>query len=175
MFFSRESEAHAGEIKKTQLEKYGESRASHLGLQCLTVKSWLNIIAVPMGAPNNTEKQKNHLKYPELKGLTFHTFPMDDRRKTYTPGMNENERRKRWIAACRLSSLNVTRHTRICSAHFEGGLGPTKLNPVPTIFSFPTHLQPRNPTEANRSRGKKTRSFELLTKQNEDCTKEKSR
>lgn len=57
--------------------------------------------------------------------------------------MNENERRKRWIAACRLSSLNVTRHTRICSAHFEGGLGPSKLNPVPTIFSFPTHLQPK--------------------------------
>lgn len=70
---------------------------------------------------------------------------MDDRKKTYAPGMSENERRKRWIAACRLSSLNVTRHTRICSAHFEGGLGPTKVNPVPTIFSFPTHLQPKTP------------------------------
>ena len=95
------------------------------------------------GCSNSTEKQKNHLKYPELKGITFHTFPLDDRKKTYAPGMNENERRKRWIAACRLSSLNVTRHTRICSAHFEGSLGPTKLNPVPTIFSFPTHLQPK--------------------------------
>ena len=40
----------------------------------------------------------------------------------------------------RLESLNVTRHTRICSKHFEGGLGPTKANPVPTIFDFPKHL-----------------------------------
>ena len=55
--------------------------------------------------------------------------------------MNEQERRRRWIAACRLESLNVTRHTRICSKHFEGGLGPTKANPVPTIFDFPKHLQ----------------------------------
>ena len=68
---------------------------------------------------------------------------MDDRKKTYTPGVNEDERRKRWRAACRLSNLNITSHTRNCSAHFEGGLGPTKLNPVPTIFSFPTHLQPK--------------------------------
>ena len=58
VFFSRESEAHAGEIKKTQLEKYGESRASHLSLQCLTVKSWLNIIAVPMGAPTALKNKK---------------------------------------------------------------------------------------------------------------------
>ncbi|XP_068758861.1 uncharacterized protein [Montipora capricornis] len=57
--------------------------------------------------------------------------------------MTERERRMRWIAACRLDSLNVTRHTRICSAHFKGGLGPTKSNPVPTIFDFPKHLQPK--------------------------------
>ena len=56
--FSRESEAHAGEIKKIQLEKYGESRGSHLGLQCLTIKSWLNIIAVPMGAPTALKNKK---------------------------------------------------------------------------------------------------------------------
>ena len=55
--------------------------------------------------------------------------------------MSKQERRRRWIAACRLESLNVTRHTRICSKHFEGGLGPTKANPVPTIFDFAKHLQ----------------------------------
>ena len=49
----------------------------------------------------------------------------------------------RWIAACHLDSLNVTRNTRICSAHFEGGLRPIKSNPVPTIFNFPKHLQPK--------------------------------
>ena len=96
---------------------------------------------------NSTQKQKNYLKYPELKGITFHSFPVDDRKKTFVSGMNESERRKRWIAACHLSTLNVTRHTRICSAHFEGGLGPTKLNPTPTIFSFPSHLQTKTHRE----------------------------
>ena len=51
------------------------------------------------------------------------------------------ERHRRWIAACRLESLSVTRHTRICSKHFEGDLGPTKSNPIPTIFDFSKHLQ----------------------------------
>ncbi|CAH3157523.1 unnamed protein product [Porites lobata] len=55
--------------------------------------------------------------------------------------MSEQERRRRWIAACRLESLNVTKHTRICAKHFEGGLGPTNANPVPTIFDFPENLQ----------------------------------
>lgn len=108
------------------------------------------------------------MKYPELKGLTFHPFPMDDRRKTYAPGMNENERRKRWIVACRLSSLNVTRHTRICSAHFEGGIGPTKLNPVPTIFSFPTHLQPK--TQRKRTDPEERRRGALKYLQNKTKT-----
>ena len=57
--------------------------------------------------------------------------------------MNERERRRRWIVACRLESLSVTRRTRICSKHFEGGLGPTNPNPIPTIFDFPKHLQPK--------------------------------
>ena len=37
----------------------------------------------------------------------------------------------------------VTRHTRICSEHFEGGLGPTKANPIPAIFDCRKRLQPR--------------------------------
>ena len=44
--------------------------------------------------------------------------------------MNEPERRCRWIVACRLESLSVTRHTRICSKNFEGGLRPTKVNRI---------------------------------------------
>ena len=59
--------------------------------------------------------------------------------------MSERQRRLRWIAACLLDSLHVTRHNRICSVHFEGGLGPTKLNPVPSIFAFPQHLQRKLP------------------------------
>ena len=66
---------------------------------------------------------------------------MTEEKKQYAPGMSEQERRRRWIAACRLESLNVTRHSRICCKHFEGGLGSTKANPLPTIFDFPKHLQ----------------------------------
>ena len=38
-------------------------------------------------------------------------------------------------------SQGALRYTFICSKHFEGGLGPTKANPVPTIFDFPENLQ----------------------------------
>ena len=80
--------------------------------------------------------------------------------------MSEQERRRRWIAACRLESLNVTRHTRICSKHFEGGLGPTKANPVPTIFDFPKHLQrkevkPRQDPEGRRLKNASTTTSKI--------------
>ena len=61
-----------------------------------------------------------------------------------------------------MDSLNVTRHTRICSIHFEGGLGPTKLNPFPSIFAFPQHLQRKlvksraDPAERRRRQRKET-------------------
>ena len=65
--------------------------------------------------------------------------------------------------ACRLESLSVTRHTRICSKHFEGGLGATKANPVPTIFDFPENLQrkevkPRQDPEGRRLKNASTTS-----------------
>ena len=47
-------------------------------------------------------------------------------KKYYAAEIPEREWRMRWIAcSCRLDSLNATRHTRICSIYFEGGLGPT--------------------------------------------------
>ena len=140
--FARKRGSCGGKLK-IPFDTAGKIRRKSLWFAVFDGKIMVKHNCCAYGCSNSTEKQKNHLKYPELKGITFHTFPIGDRKKTYAPGMNENERRKRWIAACRLSSLNVTRHTRICSAHFEGGLGPSKLNPVPTIFSFPTHLQPK--------------------------------
>lgn len=92
---------------------------------------------------NSEAKKKQPDKYPELSDVTFHCFPPDNEKTQYAPGMNERERRRRWIVACRLETLSVTRHTRICSKHFEGGLGPTKASPIPTIFDFPKHLQPK--------------------------------
>ena len=58
IFFAHESEAHAGENKKTLFDTAGKIQASHLRLQCLMVKSWLNIFAVPMGAPTTLKNQK---------------------------------------------------------------------------------------------------------------------
>lgn len=108
---------------------------------------------------NSTQKQKQTDKYPELANVGFFPFPPDNPNKQYAPGMSERERRMRWIAACHLESLNVTRHTRMCSIHFEGGLGPTKANPVPTIFAFPQHLQRKTPkcrTDPEERRRKET-------------------
>ena len=84
---------------------------------------------------NSTQKQKNFAKYPELANVRFFPFPQDNANKYYAAGMSEREQRMRWIAACRLDSLNVTRHTRICSVHFEGGL---LVGVSPTgAFTFP--------------------------------------
>ena len=61
-----------------------------------------------------------------------------------------------------MDSSNITRHTRICSVHFEEGLGPTKLNPVPSVFAFPQHLQRKlpksraDPEERRRRQRKET-------------------
>ena len=103
----------------------------------------------------NSKEKKKKVKYPEVANVTFHCFPQNNEKIQYVPGMSEQERRRRWIAACRLESLNVTRDTRICAKHFEGGLGPTKANPVPTIFDFPKNLQrkevkPRQDPEGRR-------------------------
>ena len=110
------------------------------------------------------ERKKDPVKYPEVANVTFHYFPQNNEKIQYVPGMSEQERRRRWIAACRLElSLNVTRHTSICSKHFEGGLGQTKANPVPTIFDFPENLQrkevkPRKDPEGRRLKNATTTS-----------------
>ena len=88
-----------------------------------------NITVVLTTVRTARKGKKDPVKYPEVANVTFHCFPQNNEKIQYVPGMSEHERRRRWIAACRLESLNVTRHTRICSKHFEGGLGPTKANP----------------------------------------------
>ena len=111
---------------------------------------------------NSTQKQKNVETYPELANVRCFPFPQDNPNKYYAARMSEQQRRLRWIAACCLDSLNVKRHTRICSVHFDGGLGPTKLNPVPSIFAFPQHLQRKlpksrsDPKERRRRQRKET-------------------
>ena len=86
---------------------------------------------------NITQKQKKVEKYPVHSLKTTQISIM-------LP-IPERERRMRGIKACRLDSLNLTRHTRICSVLFEGGIHPTELNSVPSSFAFPQHLQRKPP------------------------------
>ena len=46
---------------------------------------------------------------------------------------------------CRLNRLNVMRHTRTCSVHFEGDPGRTKLDPASSIFALTQYLQRKSP------------------------------
>ena len=98
-----------------------------------------------LNCTTSTQKTKNVEKYPELANVRYFPIPQDNANNYYAAGMSEREWpaewHMRWIAACRLDSLNVTRHTRICSVYFERGLGPTKLNRAPSIFAFPQHLR----------------------------------
>ena len=117
---------------------------------------------MPTTARTARKRKKDPVKYPQVANV-LHCFPQNNEKIQYVPGMSEQERRRRWIAACRLESLNVTRDTRICAKHFEGGLGPTKANPVPTIFDFPENLQrkevkPRQDPEGRRLKNASTTS-----------------
>ena len=98
-----------------------------------------------LNCTTSTQKTKKGEKCPELANVRCFPIPRDNANKYYASEMPERERRMRWIAACRLDCFNVTRHTRICSIHLEGGLGPSKLNPVLSLFAFPQHLRSKPP------------------------------
>ena len=108
----------------------------------------------------STQKTKNVEKYPERTNVRCFPIVQDSEKRSYAAEIPERERRMRWIAtcSCRLDSLiwfNVRRHTRICSIYFEGGLGSTKLNPVPSIFTFRQHHRwkpPKSRTDSEERR-----------------------
>uniref|UniRef100_A0A4W4GZP0 THAP domain-containing protein 1 n=1 Tax=Electrophorus electricus TaxID=8005 RepID=A0A4W4GZP0_ELEEL len=74
------------------------------------------------------------------KSLAFHSFPRKD-----------TELRKKWLKNMRWKNWTPAPHSRICSSHFEKKCyslidGPRRRLhswAVPTIFSFPAHLQNR--------------------------------
>lgn len=109
------------------------------------------------------KRKKDPVKYPQVANV-LHCFPQNNEKIQYVPGMSEQERRRRWIAACRLESLNVTRDTRICAKHFEGGLGPTKANPVPTIFDFPENLQRKEVKPRQHPKGRRLKNASTTSK-----------
>ena len=112
---------------------------------------------MPTTARTARKRKKDPVKYPQVANV-LHCFPQNNEKIQYVPGMSEQERRRRWIAACRLESLNVTRHTRICAKHFEGRLGPTKANPVPTIFDFPENLQRKEVKPRQHPKGRRLKN-----------------
>lgn len=69
--------------------------------------------------PTARQKKRTQSKTPNLQVLFFTVFNKWKGKKQYAPGMSDQERRGRWIAACRPESVNVTRHTRVCSKHMK--------------------------------------------------------
>ena len=76
--------------------------------------------------------RKTFEKYLELANISCFFFPF----LSIVPWECQNESSvcddglQLWIAACRLNSLKVMRHTGTCSVHFEGDPGRTKFHPV---------------------------------------------
>ncbi|XP_032408036.1 THAP domain-containing protein 6-like, partial [Xiphophorus hellerii] len=70
------------------------------------------------------------------RGITFHKFPKD------------KERRKRWEIALRRDGFTASDSSVLCSEHFKtedfdktGQIVRLRADVIPSIFSFPVHLQ----------------------------------
>nr|XP_042898764.1 THAP domain-containing protein 2-like [Parasteatoda tepidariorum] len=80
-------------------------------------------------------KEKFSIRGP----VTFHSFPKDE------------IRRQLWSSKLRRENFTASDSTRICSKHFTPDCFDTerfggtwlKKSAVPTIFDFPSHLQPK--------------------------------
>jgi len=88
-------------------------------------------IACVQGCKKSHSKEKctHEKKYPELQNISFFSFP------------KEAEVRRKWFHFLRRkdtkSISQITSNHMICSAHFEGGVGYCKSDPVPTIYNDP--------------------------------------
>ena len=88
---------------------------------------------------------------PELSSVDFHPFPTN------------KEHRVKWLQFCNRTDISledVTRNYnyRICSVHFEGGLGCIKLYPVPGESPQSTSGEKENKTADKRLSLEKTPS-----------------
>ena len=90
-----------------------------------------------VGCSNSVKRKQNLEKYPELKDVTFHSFPHATREKT---------KRQQWIRQLRREQdWKPNKLSRVCSRHFVNEKGPTLENPVPTLFEYNDYK--RRPTE----------------------------
>ena len=82
-------------------------------------------------------------KYPELSSVDFHPFPTN------------KEHRVKWLQFWNRTDISLddvarNYNYRICSVHFEGGLGCTKVYPVPGESPQPTSEGKENKTADKR-------------------------
>ncbi|XP_038612568.1 THAP domain-containing protein 2 [Tachyglossus aculeatus] len=82
--------------------------------------------------------------YDKHINISFHRFPLDPKR------------RKEWVRLVRRKNFVPGKHAFLCSKHFEASCfdltGQTrrlKMDAVPTIFDFCTHLKPVTPKSRN--------------------------
>lgn len=84
--------------------------------------------------------------YNKHINISFHRFPLDPKR------------RKEWIRLVRRKNFVPGKHTFLCSKHFEASCfdltGQTrrlKMDAVPTIFDFCTHIKSVVETQVKES------------------------
>ena len=123
---------------------------------------WQTITVLHLTAQIALRNRKMFEKYLELALVRCFPFPQDNANNYCAARTSERERRTRWwIAAYHPDSLNAMRHTGICSVHFEGGPGLTKLNPVPSIHLHSHNIFSENLRKVDvRKRGKEVKETE---------------
>lgn len=95
-------------------------------------------------------------KTKSLKGgPSFHKFPAD---KCIL---------QKWLVAIKRENFKPTKHSRLCSDHFENtdfivrfGQKYLEKSAVPSIFNFPQHLQKRKAPVRNRNSAKRRKGSE---------------
>nr|2D8R_A Chain A, THAP domain-containing protein 2 [Homo sapiens] len=87
------------------------------------------------GMPTNCAAAGCATTYNKHINISFHRFPLDPKR------------RKEWVRLVRRKNFVPGKHTFLCSKHFEASCfdltGQTrrlKMDAVPTIFDFCTHI-----------------------------------
>ena len=87
----------------------------------------MKLFCTSEGCNSSSDKKKDLSKYPWMADITFHTFPT---------ALKNKKMRKRWLDMVRRQNFEPNYQSRLCSIHFVGLKGPTKDNPVPTLFSY---------------------------------------
>ncbi|XP_047432488.1 protein N-lysine methyltransferase METTL21A isoform X2 [Mugil cephalus] len=90
------------------------------------------------------------------RGITFHRFP------------KAKELRKQWEAAVRRKGFSASASSMLCSEHFRpedfdrtGQTVRIRAGVVPSVFSFPAHLQAPAPTRTSRTSRKARETLSL--------------